>query len=335
MTATIRPPDPRQARRQPQRRKRVRFSSMEALGFIDAPTSVTNTWTTAPASTVAPKADPQPRPRKRGAHERTLADVEPYDTTEYLIRKNFRWGLAVVMTLLVGTLIAAGIWLWQRPAALAETAVAEVTSAASALEPELAALADVNATIAEPEIDPAAVTSQANAVDNQARALFNAAGTLPDGSAEIRANAADAATAALDASRTIADAVAYRSAVINILVAPALETDPELIPLDEAVRSFGTWRLAFDQVRAALPTGTMSRVTSSLEVVSGDLESIQNRYIDALREDDAAAATTALSELTAQLSATEQLLWSSLEEAQSRADELITESTTSLSAILP
>lgn len=306
---------------------------MESLGFIESPATVSNTWF-GPAPTAPVEASEQTPRIKRGAHERTVADLEPNDTTELLIGKNVRWGLILVMVFLLGALGAGAIWLVQRPAAQAESALAAVDAAAESLEPELASLSEITVEFVDQNIGSTDITARTRAVDAQARDLFNAAATLPASAADQRSLAADVATTALDASRLISDAVAYRSTVIQILVPPELETDPELIALDDAVRAFGTWQQSFNQIRTALPTRTMSAVSQELAVVAGNLESIQSRYIDGIRDDDAIAASEALGDLADQLTEAESVLTISLADVQTRARELIEASLSGIDELL-
>ena len=325
MTATIRTPDPRQARHAKAKRRRTRFSSMESLGFIESPTTVSTSWF-APQTPAPPEVPREAPGTKRGAHERTVADLEPNDTTEFLVRRNIRWGLVTVVVLLLGALTAGALWLWQRPAVMADSALAAVESAATDLEPELMSLSDLASELSSPGLDSTVFTDQIRSVDQQARELFNAAGALPASAAAFRTAAADTATSALDASRLIGDAVAYRSTVVQILVPPALETDPELIALDDAVRTFGTWQQNFNEIRSALPDGVMSQVSQELALISGTMEATQGRYIDALRDDDPEGAADALGDLADRLVAAEGLLWTSLAEIETKAGELIDES---------
>lgn len=319
MTATTGRPEPDGPRhkKRPTRRK-ARFSSMEALGFIETP-MMTSTWSTSPP----PRPITPPPP---SVEDDPFAGWQPTKGSSELTERRFRWGMASVLALIIGGLTVAGLWLWQRPEAMAAASSSEVTTSAETLESELVGLRDTNSNLLAPELDSSAVSAQSLAVDGAARAVFDAAGALSDAAAPRRSLAVDVATTALDASRLIRDAVAYRSAVIQILVAPDLETDPDLIGLDDAVRDFGAWQQQFNQVRSALPTGTMSEVSSELELVAGNLASIQGRYVDALRDDDRLAAEGVLKDLAEQLSQVEESLINSLEEVQARVDDLIGDS---------
>lgn len=306
---------------------------MEALGFIESPTTVSNTWSAAQPLARAQTAV-EARPIKRGAHERTVADLEPNDTTELLVRSNVRWGLVGVVVLILAGLVGAATWLWQRPIAQAESAVAELESAAADLQSDLTSLAESTPSLTVAQTDPADLATRARAVDDSARRLFNAAGALAASAGDMRSHAADAASSALDASRLLSDAIAYRSAVVQILVPPELETDPEIVALDDAVRAFGTWQQEFNRIRSALPTGTMSDVSSQLTLLAGDLESIQSRYVDGLREDDGEAAEAALKQVAGRLAGAESSLWTSLAEVELKADTLIETSISGLERLL-
>ena len=322
MTATIRTPEPRHARATKNKPRRTRFASMESLGFIESPATVSTSWPASHQTTPISAADSANRP-KRGAHERTVADLEPTDTTELLVRSNLRWGLLTIMALLVGALTVGTIWLIQRPAVQADSAATAMQSAAQSLRPELISLSGIAGRLADQDLDSTAIAAQTRAVDARARELFNAAGALPTTSSGLRGAAADVATSALDASRLINDAAAYRATVIQILIPPPLETDPELVALDEAVRAFGAWQQSFNQVRSALPTGTMTRVSDQLALLAGNLESIQSRYVDALRDDDTAAARAVVRDLADQLAVAETALRTSVADVESRALDLI------------
>lgn len=330
MTATIRRPDPEYARHRRTKMRRARFSSMESLGFIETPTTVTSQWVSQEARSELP-----PPPIKRGAHEKTVADIEPLDTTGELLRRDVRWGMVITLAVVVAGLTAAGVWLWHRPAAMAEAASSAVSVAAADLEPELEGLDRLNQQLLDSQMETSEVIARTLSVDGAARKLFDAASGLPtDSEQTARTVATDVATTALDASRLVSDAIAYRSAVIQILTPPDLEADPELIGLEDAVREIGTWRQTFEQVRLALPEGTMSDVSVQLGEIAASLESIQKRYVDGLGQDDRQAAEAAVLELEAQLDIAENLLNRSLRQVQEQADELIRDSFSGIRRLL-
>ena len=109
------------------------------------------------------------------------------------------------------------------------------------------------------------------------------------------------------------------AAVLPVLTVPVLETDPSLISLDEAARSFGDWHARFDSVRSALPTGVMQEVTTELGTISVRMQNALSRYLDALRQDDQPAAAAVVQDLSDSLSRAEEVLFSSLSDVQDRA----------------
>lgn len=305
---------------------------MEALGFIDEPmtASTFNGW---------PREDPMRSPspaatHRRGRHERTVADLRPADVTRELLTRRVRWGMLTIVLTLAAALVGGGFWLWQRPSAMADAAVSNISTQAGALQPELTSLQDINQQLLEPELDLSAVSAQSAAVNGEARALFDASGAVPSSEAATRRLAADVASTAIDASRILSSATAYRSAILPILVPPDLETDPELIGLDDAVRDFGAWQSQFDEVRSALPEGTLPDVTERLETISAGLESIQAGYLDALREDDRTAADQQVRDIEDQLRDVEAVLNVSLEDVQTRVHRLTDEALAGIDQLL-
>ena len=317
MTATIKPPE----KERPERRS-LRFSSMEVLGFADSE----STWSdSAPVSSV-------PKTARRGRHEATVADLRPEDPGDRLIGGNVRWGLVAMILLLIGGGTAAGLWLYQQPAAQEAASVATVTSEASELATSLPTLEQFNSDLTAAE--PTAGASALSGLEATARSLFAASADLGSGQTGMRAAASQASGSTLDAIRLATEARSYRAAVLPMLTPPELETDPELIELDEAARQFGDWQLGFDNVRTALPENILSDVTQQLDILSGDLSTLLGRYVDALREDDPAAVERVMSDLSERLAAVDQLLVSELQAIQARIETRIDEARQALDRIL-
>lgn len=296
MTATT-----QTTKRRIRQRPSVRLGAMEVLGFIDGPG--TTTWTT---SEMVPTPVARPTPASAPAADQpTIEEIletwVPNEVQDQLTRKKVRWGSITAVIALLTALTGAGYWIYSQPQQAAVAAVAEVTAEASALQANLWTLSDLNETLVADHFPESAAPARLLAVDDQARALFGASGNLPSSEAESRALAADGASDVLDASRLVGDALAYRIAVIPILFAPELETDASFIDLDDAAFAFGEWRLRFDTTKAALPTGILSDTTSELGLISAELDEIQARYLDALRNEDGPAAVAALDTLSARL----------------------------------
>jgi hypothetical protein len=300
-------------------RRRFRIASMEALGFIDNPGTAT-TWTgastppmvvaTSQTSQNAPMVDP-------------FTDWQPTEVGSRLLRGRIRWGLLSVILLMAVGIVAIGLWLYQRPVALAAAAMLEVRASASALSPDLTTASELNNSLLDRNQAPATVIGSLLTLDAHARELFEASAMLPSSESASRTRAADAAGEALDASRLLGANHAYRAAVIPILAAPEFETDPSLIALDEAAKRFGEWQARFDTVRSALPAGSLSSVTAELAVISGDLDSLQTRYLDALRRDDMVGAIIIVENLSKRMAVAEGMLYSGLSGVQTNIQRRI------------
>lgn len=317
MTATIKPPEKDRSER-----RGLKFSSMEILGFADSE----STWSDAAPAGSAPKVV------RRGRHEATVADLRPEDPGDRLTGSNVRWGLVAMILLLIGGAAAAGLWLYQRPAAQEASSVATLTAQASELESALPTLEQFNTDFLATDIP--AETSGLATLEATARSLFAASADLGSGQTEMRTAASQASGSTLDAIRLATEARSYRAAVLPMLTPPELETDPELIELDEAARQFGDWQLGFDNVRTALPESILSDVSQQLDILSGDLSTLLGRYVDALREDDPAAVERVMTDLSERLTAVDELLESELGAIQARVETRMDEARQALDRIL-
>ena len=315
MTATIKPPDG-EVKSRP-----IRFSSMESLGFSN-PSSI---WTDSGPT----DAD---RPQTPTKELDTVADWQPGEIEDQLTGRDFRWGLLLGSVLILAGIGAAGLWFYQRPSAQAAASTQTVLESAVQLESALGGLETFNADLPETNVegDPTLLSD----ADTAARALFDASGDLPASDSDYRSLAATASSAALDGVRLAGEAYSYRLAVLPMLTAPELETDPNLIDLDEATRSFGDWHLRFDNMRTALPDGVLPDVTEQLDVLSGDLTATLGDYVDALRLDDSAAATSVLTSLSTRLDTVRGALDSAMVETQSRVEQRLSEVRSALELLL-
>jgi len=317
MTATIKPPEKDRSER-----RGLRFSAMEVLGFAYSE----STWSDSAPASIAPETV------RRGRHEATVADLRPEDPGDRLTGGNVRWGLVATILVLVAGAAAAGVWLYQRPAAQEAASVATLTSEASQLESALPTLDEFSSDLIAAE--PAANAAALSGIEATARSLFAASADLGSSQTEMRTAASQASGSTLDAIRLATEARSYRSAVVPILTPPELESDPELIGLDEAARQFGDFQLGFDNVRTALPESILSNVTQQLDVLSGELSTFLSRYVDALREDDQAAVEVVIADLSGRLETVEELLDSELREIQARVETRMDEARRALDRIL-
>ena len=325
MTATIRDPNGTSGRR------RLRLASMENLGFYDVPGS-TNAWSdtlTHPIGRHQRKADVP----DSALESDPFADWVPTEIGTRLLKGNIRWSLIAGILLIAAGMVVLGYWLYQRPIEAAASAAAELNTAASAIHPHLAEMQDMAAVLLDPA-EQAAPTGSLLAAESAARNLFDVSSALPSSEGVRRARAADVASDTLDAAGLLTGAFAFRSAVIPILIPPELETEPEFVQLDEAARQFGEWHAGFDRVRFALPTGLMSELASQLELFSSELDSLQTRYLDALRRDDAGGATVVLHEIRQSLESLTVTLFTELEDVAIRVEDRLTRADTALESLL-
>jgi hypothetical protein len=291
---------------------------MELFGFMDNP-GVAGTWSTAPT----PNGEVVAGRHTQGSHRARIADEAPSELGAELLEGNFRWSLLVALILIGAGIAALSAWVTQKPVADRAAAIAEVQSRAAELRPPVAEMTTLNQALANAEVNTASVNDTLTRVDGLARQLFTASATLPQAEASTRSRAADASGDALDAVKLLREAYAYRSAVLPVIAAPTLETDPALIEIDEAVRQFGAWQARFDEMRTALPDGFMEKVNAELSSISAQLDTMLRDYVDALRADDASAAAEAAGTLGRRLATAESVLFSSLGDVQTRAQRHI------------
>ena len=317
MTATIKPPGKERTEH-----RGLKFSSMGVLGFADSE----STWSDSPPIQRAPETV------RRGRHEATVADIRPDDPGDRLTGGNVRWGFVSMIFLLLGGAAVAGLWLYQRPAAQEAASVATLTADARELQSALPTLERFNTSLVAEDV-PAEVSGLVT-LEATARSLFAISADLESSQIALRTAASQASGSTLDAIRLATEARSYRAAVRPMLTPPQLETDPELIELDEAARRFGDWQLGFDNVRTALPESILSDVTQQLDILSGDLSTLLGRYVDALREDDPAAVERVMTDLSERLAAVDETLQSELGAIQARVETRMDEARQALDRIL-
>ncbi|MDH3190098.1 MAG: hypothetical protein OEM39_05580 [Acidimicrobiia bacterium] len=285
------------------KKKPMRNSAMEALGFIERPSvSYVRPPQVAPSRLVSTSTRSGLTVAEMWETTEleadSMADWKPDAVDERRLNKRIRWPMLVLWALILGALGTGAYLVWQAPANGAQAALAGVAADADVLVDTLGPLEDVtNSLIPGQNVDSVAISAAASAVDDASRRLFTSSGDLPASEASSRSAATEAATQALEASKNLTGLAAYVGAVTQVIVVPTLITNPALVDLETAVRDFGEWRNQFDTVRRALPEGTLTTVTDELASVSARLESLQNAYIDGLRDDDAVAALAAVRDL--------------------------------------
>lgn len=306
--------------------RRPRLFSMELLGFMDNPGMATSSSNVAQDESLTSRFSPHDPSR--------IADRAPSEVGRDLLTRDFRWSVLIALVLIGAGITALGAWVTQRPIADRAAALEGVRASASDLRPFVAEMNAVNGGLTAGVVEMAAINATLTRVDGMSRQLFTSSASLPRAEATHKARATEASADALDATRLLREAYAYRSAVLPVLAAPVLETDPALIQIDEAVRQFGAWQTRFDGVRTALPDGFMESATAELDSISAQLDSMLGAYVDGLRSDDAASAADAVSALERRLASAETSLFTALSDVQTRVQRHIDSALFSLDLLI-
>lgn len=299
---------------------------MESLGFSDN----SSVWSDRSRS----RSDPGHRGRHESGVEvpRDQPDEDWSDLGRRLGGTDTRWGMVVFVVLALAAASGLAFWLYQRPGRDAEAARSELQARAESVVGLLPELEALNSQLAY--ADSTGATTALASLDEAARSLFEISSDVPDDSAELRATAVHAAGSLLDTIGLVDETIAYRQVLMPVLVAPELETDPNLIELDQAVRDFTEWQANLDSARSALRSGVMPDLTSQLDQLSADMPSTMSAYVDALRIDDQRAATSVVSDIAQRLAAIGQDLETSLADTQQMVSEDVVEIRQTLQPLL-
>ena len=342
------------------KRRFMRLSSMESLGFFESPTVI---WTNTPpgsfpigpgpGSTQTTELVPIPQGKhtrrveptgemvrdiwdSTELHTPSLVDWAPQDfSSKTLGRRDFRWPVLLFGLVAILLVVGFGYWLYQRPASTAASAAVELQAEASALSDALQRATPLIADLGSDRLPAANQDSTAFfEMGDAARAMFTASGSLPDVAVAERSAAADAAGLALDASRQLMEATAYRTALEPELTLPLLETDPSLTDLTTATAAFSEWRSEFEALYGALPTGVSSTVSEALDELITGLDTIQTSYIDALGTNDRNGAVGALGGLRAELQSIHHALLADMSEISVSMTDIVEQSREKLAQLL-
>ncbi len=170
------------------RRKRIRLSSMETLGFFDTPTTSTSPSLdpvlghTSGANSTAEWDDYPVQGLWESAElpSDTLLDWKPESASTRLSNSNFRWSVVILVGLVVAGIASAGYWIYRRPTNAAEIAVATVVEHATQLSKALDGLAPYADDLAGGTVDRNSSASALTlGVNETARSLFTASSSLP------------------------------------------------------------------------------------------------------------------------------------------------------------
>ena len=121
--------------------------------------------------------------------------------------------------------------------------------------------------------------------------------------------------------------------MLPILAVPDFETDPALIALDDAAATFALWQTRFQDVTDALPAGMMNQLEAELTLISGNLQVLQTRYLDALRTDDPGGVAIVVDELSTSLADAELLFNTEFDEMSTIAQVQFTKAVESINLL--
>jgi hypothetical protein len=300
---------------------------METLGFFDTPSTSSSgsRWLPPTPAAITTTAQPtghtvQDLWESTELSAETLVDWNPSSTNRSLHKRNLRWGVILMVALIVGGIAAGAYWTYQRSATAAVAATSELVERANDLDLALRQLQPLANHLGTAESATGEDTSTLIiAVNQAARDLFSSSADLSPSEGSSRSIAADAASLALDATQRINDVTAYRLALLPNLTPPALETDSSLVDLTAAAQDFGDWRARLMDVREALPIGVATETTGQFDQLLGSLEGLQREYLDALRSETRFAAANLLADVEDDLVSINSLLDAEITESGIRA----------------
>ncbi len=326
-------PQPPQTRR---KRRRFRLTGMEMLGFMDTPGTAS-----APPSrivevpvavTTVPSPDLEVAVEKLDKAD-PFIDWKPEEFGPRLTKGGVRWGLLISMLVILAGVSAIALWVYEQPRAEAREARATMVETAADLGPNLEALLGLTANLGAASLDNAAVNSGLLNLESSNRSFFAAAGRLPEPDVVARGLATSISTQISEAQKLFTEAFTYRNAVIPVLAAPTVETDPALTDLDQAARIFAEWEARLDSVRTSLPENVLPEITTRLNVISVSLPSIQQSYLDAIGTGDGEAATAAMQALERSLADTTNSLFRALQEVSDNVVRILEGALTDLESL--
>lgn len=235
-------------------------------------------------------------------------DIEgwiPAELDSTLVQTGVRKRKIVAIVILAALVLAAG-WraLTWGDAATAE-AIEAVTAESARLVGHLDAIQPVLDDLADGSVDQPLVASTALAgLDEAARRLFAVAGDMPVDSdlAPVREQAVAQSSAALSMGTTVAESIAYASAIELITRPIELPTTTDLDGLTAATEAVTSWVADFQSGVASLPVNELTDThRQAMTDLAASLPDWQTSYLDALRARDAELAKEHVEEFSTQM----------------------------------
>jgi hypothetical protein len=316
-------------------RRRFRLSGLEMFGFIETPGVASAPPTRlvevqVEAVVVPNPASPSAVTENGVEKSDPFKDWKPEEVESRLVKGRVRWGLVASMVVILTGIAFTAYWVYQLPQAEARQAREAVVTAAGSLETSLADFESLNSDLAASALNGSRVNQVLLDLDNANRELFAAAGRLTAAESEARAIALDLAATVGEAQTAFTQSYTYRLAVIPVLVAPQLETDPSLTDVETAAAGLAEWEARFDSVRTSLPEDVLPEVSTRLNFISAALPGIQQAYLTGLSIGDAEATVDALALLSTSLSQAEALLFDGLADVSGVIQGLVDDSLSEL-----
>ena len=315
---------------------------METLGFSDS----TNLWsdTQVPPSTQTRYTAPvPPQPQvKRGRHEAPPAPTprnQPLtsitsnpksDWTTGEVESRFtggdiRWVRGLAIALIIVGLGIGGYWAYLQMEAATGASTTELRTVAADLDTALAGLSEGSVEARD---------SSMVEINTLARELFTVAGLLGSSEEALNNAATSASSAALDATRILDEAMSLDRAIEVLAAPPPLETDPEALALDEAIRRFGEWQSGLTAASFNPTLTDLAPTIEAYEALVSDLDGYLSDYAAAMGSDSEADATQVVIEIFDRLTTLQQISNEATEAATTRAGNLLDRARDALASIL-
>ena len=328
MTSTTKPP------RRKRSRARADSNLMETLGFSDSGHAWSDTPPTPPKPRYTPPIVP-PQPVKRGRHEAPPNDAEPepeiaWDTGEVETRLtggDIRWVRGLAITLIILGIGIAGYWAYLQ--LRAEGSVAGRSAVQSIAVDLDSALADLQGTVALADVE-----QPLTEINTLARELFSAAGQLGAGDEALGEAATGASAAVLEATRALEETTFLQRAISVLAAPPLIETDPEALPLEEAIQRFGDWQSGLSTASLRPGLEELSPVVAEFDGLVADLDGYLSDYAAAFTDDSVEGTTAVVAEINDRLEELRSVSEASTEAALTKAHTLVDEARAKLASIL-
>lgn len=235
-------------------------------------------------------------------------DIEgwiPGELDATLIQTGVRKRRIVAVVVLVALTMAAGWRAMTWGDAMTAAAIEAVSTESARLVGHLEAIDPVLVDLADGAVDaPLEASTTLAGLDEAARRLFSVAGDLPADSdlAPVREQAVTQSSAALDVGTTVAESIAYASAIELITRPLELPASTDVDGLAIITADVTGWVTDFQSGVGSLPANELTDThRQAMEDLASSLPEWQGSYLDALRARDTERAASHVAELATQV----------------------------------